>query len=105
MGAKQRSAKERRPAFSPQILRLFAELESTPEHRRDTDEFKQGDKKLMYALDLGAEFWTMNSVLKRSGPCHPEGLGYIANEHWETCCEIRLQLLEALAADPQPRLN
>jgi hypothetical protein len=50
----------------------------------------------MYALALSDEFWTCNSVLNRRGICHPEG--YIANDHWRTCREVREALVEAVVA-------
>jgi len=99
---KLRIAKERRPAFSREVLVLFAKLEAVPARRRRTQEFKDGEHQLARLLNLTDEFWTINSVLDRGQPCHPAG--YIANVHWARCRVMREQLLEALerARQAQP---
>jgi hypothetical protein len=86
----------RQPSFTVEALRLFAELEATPQRQRGSKAFKDREHQLMRLLDLIPEFWTMCSVLDRSeGPCHPPD--YVRNEHWYKVRAIREQLLAAVS--------
>jgi hypothetical protein len=82
-----------RTRLTPELIALFAELEVTPPRRRNAQSWKDRERKLMSALGLVDEFWTMNSVLNRNGPCHPPY--YIANQHHARCREVRAALLAA----------
>src|SRR5438876_88868 len=94
MPVKFRAAKERRAQFSAEVLALFTRLETTPGRKRNSDAFRDAERELMYALNLGDEFWAMQSPLDRSRePCRrPE---YFATTAWHTCREIRERLLAA----------
>jgi len=59
-------ARQRRPAFTPEILRLFVELESG---LKRGERFKAKERELMRMLGLTEQYWTMNSVLDTS-PCY-----------------------------------
>jgi hypothetical protein len=91
---KQRAAKGRRSVFSAEVLDLFVELEHTPDRKRHTRKFKDGERELMRRLHLTDEFWSMNSPLDRGRPCHPPG--HLANEDWRRCREVRKALLAAV---------
>ena len=96
MPAKLRVVKGRHPEFSTETLELFMRLDKTPPRERDSREFKDAVRTLMYRLNLTDEFWTMNSVVDRFGLRHPEGS--VANEHWYRCRRVRAALLEAVGA-------
>jgi hypothetical protein len=86
-----------RPSFSPEAIRLFAELETAPARHRQRREFRDREHQLARLLGLTSEFWTGNSVLDRSkAPCHPEG--YITNDDWRTCRSVRKALLQVTKA-------
>ena len=96
-------ARHRHPsAFLPEILALFLELEHTPRRRRQSDAFKAKEKELMYALGLGAEFWSVTSALDRSTEpgCEPQ---YGRYQDWHTCREVRAQLLAASGREAPTR--
>jgi hypothetical protein len=95
--------RQRRSRFTPEILPLFARLDHVPLNRRDTAEFKAGDKRLMYALGKTDEFWTMNSVLcrEKKPSTNPP---YIAFEHWHTCRRLRNELLAAIGGSQEKGL-
>jgi hypothetical protein len=94
MPVKIRAAKERRAQFSAEVLALFTRLETPPGRKRNSEAFRDAERELMYALNLGDEFWAMQSPLDRSRkPCR--GPEYFATTAWHTCRAIRLQLLEA----------
>jgi hypothetical protein len=86
----------RRPGFSEEALRLFSELERTPLKQRRTQRFKDAEKHLMCdLLDMGGEFWMMQSPLDRSlKPCYPPRMP--AHDAWHTCRRLRIALLEAI---------
>jgi hypothetical protein len=92
---KQRLPKERIPQFSREVLELFAELERTPPKQRRTQRFRDAEKHLMCdLLDMGGEFWMMQSPLDRSlKPCYPPRMP--AHDAWHTCRRLRIALLEA----------
>jgi hypothetical protein len=101
MPTKLRAAKALRPQFSRDVLELFIELEHAPKRGRG-DAFKAKEKKLMYALGLVAEFWTMTSVLDRSvGPSYPPQ--FAAHRNWHTCRAIREALLAASGSTDAPK--
>jgi hypothetical protein len=78
-------------AYDEDVVREFVRLDHM---RRGCADFKRGERALMRRLGLVDEFWSMNSPLDRSaGPCHPEG--YVANDHWHRCREVRRALLAA----------
>jgi hypothetical protein len=66
--------RERNTPITDGMLALFAEIDSAPTALRRSQEF----------LNTRAE------------PCHPRG--YLANDDWHRCREVRLALLTALAA-------
>jgi hypothetical protein len=96
------TSRPRQSQFTDEVLALFAELDRTPPRRRRSRAFQDAHKRLMCTLlNLGAEFWTMNSVLE-SGPCSTTPQ-YVAYGHWHTCRTVRAALLEAVAArEAQP---
>ena len=77
-------------------LDLFRKLEPMRGAQRRGKAFKGGEHQLARLLGLVPEYWTCNSVLNRKGPCHPEGCGYVANDDWARCREVRLKLLDAI---------
>jgi hypothetical protein len=82
--------------FTPEVLKLFAELEAVPVSRRNTDYYRGCARELMQLLNLTTEWWHGANVLDRSSrPIHvlPE---YAEHGAWHRCREIREQLLEAL---------
>src|SRR5262249_48618855 len=83
--------RKRNASFTPEVLELFIELEHAPKRGRG-DAFNANEKKLMYALGLVAEFWTMTSVLDRSTEpgCEPQ---YGRYKDWHTCKRLRERLL------------
>jgi hypothetical protein len=85
----------RLPQFSREALELFAELERTPLKQRRTQRFQDAEKHLMcQLLDMGGEFWMMQSPLDRSlKPCHPPRMP--AHDAWHICRRLRIALLEA----------
>jgi hypothetical protein len=85
------------PQFTPEILRLFSELENTPRRQRDSKAFKDGEHELARKLDLVSEYWTVNSVLDTVDK-PPWPTPYVAREHWFKCRAIRKQLLAATCA-------
>ena len=56
MPVKQRVAKERRPLFDAETLRLFLKLETTPPRRRRARWFQEAERDLHRRLGLGAEW-------------------------------------------------
>jgi hypothetical protein len=92
---KETRARVTQPPFSREALRLFARLEATPQRRRHSAQFRDDEKHLMcHMLDLGDEFWMMQSPLDRSRqPCHPPHCA--AFSAWHLCHTVREQLLEA----------
>jgi hypothetical protein len=91
-------ARSQRP-FSPEVLRLFVELERVPPSRRYAD---PRTRRLSALLNLMSEFWTVNFVNDTAGPCHP--VGYAANWDWATCRDVRNEIVEALKKSaPQER--
>jgi hypothetical protein len=84
--------RERRPSFTPEVLRLFAELEHSA---RRGPKFKEKARELARMLGLVDEWWTGNSVLnRRAGPSHPPQC--IAHDDFYRCREVRRQLLAAI---------
>ena len=85
----------RLPQFSREALELFAALERTPLKQRRMQQFQDAEKHLMCRLlDMGDEFWMMQSPLDRSlKPCYPPRMP--AHEAWHTCRRLRIALLEA----------
>ena len=90
MPVKLRAAKQLRPKFSPEVLRLFCEIEKLPPRKRFTD---PRTKQLAGLLDLWDEFWTVQFVNNPNPPAWEPP--YIAHTNWHTCRAVRLQLLEA----------
>jgi hypothetical protein len=89
----------RQPQFTPEVLKLFAELNAVPPSRRNTDYYRGCARELMRLLNLTTEWWHGANVLDRgSRPIHvlPE---YAEHDAWHRCREIREQLLQALADD------
>jgi hypothetical protein len=91
--------RSRLAVISPEIVRLFAELEAVPIRQRKTEEFKARSRELARLLGLGYEWFCMQtSVLDReAGPCHPPG--YARNDAWAKVRIVRARLLAA-ARDP-----
>ena len=90
MPAKRRDPKQLRPKFSPEVLRVFSELEKLPPRKRFED---PRTKQLAGLLDLWDEFWTVQYVNNPHPPAWEPP--YIAHKNWHTCRHVRLQLLEA----------
>jgi hypothetical protein len=92
---KQRILKERKPQFSPEVLRVFSELEQTPMRQRRSKWFQDTEKYLMCTLlDCGAEFWHMQSPLDRRSKTYysPHECAY---HSWHVCRRLRNDLLIA----------
>jgi hypothetical protein len=89
MPVKQRVAKERRPAFSAEIIELFVKLEHTS---RRSQAFKNGSKELARLLGLSTEWWMMQHVNDRAGAPPP---WLAAHAAWQRCRAVREQLLAA----------
>jgi hypothetical protein len=91
-----------RVRITPEVLALFLELENMSQR---SQKFKDGSHQLARMLDLVEEWWTSNHVNDASAePCHPEGMGYIANVHWRRCRRVRRELLAASASATTNRL-
>ena len=86
--------RQRRPSFDDATVALFKRFDAMRGRSRGSEEFKRGVRELARRLNLVPEFWTGNSVLDRAGTCHPEG--YIANDDWRRCRDVRLALLDAM---------
>src|SRR5215831_2879702 len=99
---KPRQRQWRHPSFTPEVLSLFLELEHTPPRRRRSDAFKAKEKRLMLALGLDAEFWSVTSVLDRSTePTSPPEM--CRHQDWHTCHRVREQLLAATGSVDAPK--
>ena len=85
--------RQRTPMIDSETLRLFMELESTLQRRRESDAFKDSDRALHRWLGLGGE-WMCDvcSVLDRSRKSYRTGYHH---ESWLKVRTVRLQLLEA----------
>jgi hypothetical protein len=84
--------RNRHPSFTPEVLRLFAELEHGSQRG---PKFKEKARELARMLDLTSAWWGGQSVLnRRPAPCHPPG--HIAHEDFYRCRAVRRQLLAAL---------
>jgi hypothetical protein len=83
----------RQPSFTPEVLRLFAELEHMP--GQGSQAFKAGSKRLAALLGLSSEWWGGQHVNDRSRePCHPEECQ--SYHDWYTCRRVRQALLAAI---------
>jgi hypothetical protein len=89
--------------ISPEMLRMFVELENTPPRRRQSAEFKRRDLELHERLDLtfGRKFMSC-SVLSHERTCYEQRPGYGIYEDWHKARATRLRLL-ALAGMSEPQ--
>jgi hypothetical protein len=92
--------------FSPDVLRLFSELERVKPAKRF---HYPRTKELAQRLDLVDEYLTCCVVSDSDLACyHPEGVGYVRNDHVRTCRHVREMLLAATGlakkrpAEPKP---
>ena len=101
MPAKLREAKERRPTFSPEVVSLFAELNTpTPSrHWRKRQEYTRKSQHLASQLGLSDAWWFGLKVEKHEQQRPREGLA--AHEWWPRVRAVRKQLLIA-AREIQP---
>jgi hypothetical protein len=84
----------RHPAFTPSVLKLFAELEAMPRRRR-SEAYTRKSKELARLLDLTAEWWGMNDVnMRATRPSHPPG--YASHDGFFRVKAIRELLLAAI---------
>jgi hypothetical protein len=82
--------------FSREVLDLFLDLEAVPRRERwESDEWKDGSKRLAGLLGLSTEWWRMTNV-HDTGPAPPRDLAGFDYRDWRTCCEVRLALLAAV---------
>jgi hypothetical protein len=90
MPVKARTAKARRPSFSPEAIELFVEIEGM----RGDQAFTDRSQELARMLGLTEAWWGGQHVNNRSrAPCHPPG--YAAHDDWHHCRRVREQLLAA----------
>jgi hypothetical protein len=100
MPAKLRTAKGRRPQFSPEAIALFRELDAVPMRRRKGREWDAAARQLSVLLDLESEWFCSAGrccVLDRSSAphCMPDKAAY---ETWFRTKATRELLLESIAA-------
>ena len=89
----------RRAVIDGETLKQFKKLNAVPKRRREGQAFDDRAYELALRLGLGDEhFCSRCSVLDRErSPCWPEG--YLARDAWYRVRAVRLQLLEAVAAE------
>lgn len=91
-------ARKRNASFTPEVLRLFLELENSP---RRGKRFEADGRRLMQLLGLSEQWWTGNSVLDTS-PVPYTSPQYIAWHDWHRCRLVRAQLLAATGSTSVP---
>jgi hypothetical protein len=93
---KQRPPKDRKIAFSREVLDLFRELEVVGERRIRHDPYTEKSRRLANLLGLSDAWWSMQHVNDKSdGPCHPPGV--CAHNDFFRCRAVRKLLLQAAA--------
>ena len=84
-------ARKRNASFTPEVLRLFLELENSP---RRGKRFEADGRRLMQLLGLSEHWWTGNSVLNHD-PVPYTTPNFIAWHDLFECRLVREQLLAA----------
>jgi hypothetical protein len=90
MPVKRRTAKTRRPAFAPETIALFVELEHM---KRTSPQFEERSRALAERLGLMDEYFMRQNVGDRSAV--PPQPSLCAHQAWHRCRAVREQLLAA----------
>jgi hypothetical protein len=80
--------------ISPEAVRLFATLETTPKRLRKSEQFRKDERRLAEMLDCGREWWSgafsIDCCSRRKNPFRPWQGAYA---DWAKCKGIRELLL------------
>jgi hypothetical protein len=92
----------RRATFTPEVLKLFAELDATPRRGRDSDEFKTKDRELHRLLGLGGQWFCSCASVTDGSPLRSAGMTPPTYLDHQKVRGVRQQLLAAIREKTAP---